>query len=139
MDNYNDLNKVVRDRLDNLKFKTMNSIGRYQVVNDEGKVYSRFKGWQDYNMQIMGHQFQKAEVPVVLEILKEHGHTSSHVKKDSFGTLLHFVDSVSIKKENIGIYLTLTIAFFLTWYIVGNTGFVEALLSHLEKNFSATR
>lgn len=139
MINNNDLNKEVRDQLDKMKDTVRDGMSRYHILNDEGQVYSRFRGWQDFNMQIMGHQFQKEEFPVVVDLLKQHGHTSVQVKKDKTGTLLHLVDALTIKKETIWVYLLVTPALFLTYYIVGHTGILEAILSHIENTVRTTK
>lgn len=131
MINNNDLNKEVRDQLDMMKDTVRDGKSRYHILNDEGKVYSRFKGWQEFNVQIMGHQFQKEEFPVVVELLKQHGHTSIQVKKDKTGTLLHLVDALTIKKETIWVYLLLTPAFLLTYFIVRNAEYMNAIMEFL--------
>lgn len=132
MINNNDLNKEVRDQLDKMKDTVGDGMSRYHILNDEGQVYSRFKGWQDFNMQIMGHQFQKEEIPVVVDLLKQHGHTSVQIKKDKTGTLLHLIDSVTINRNNYGVYLMLTITFLLTYYIVGNAEYMNFIMEFLQ-------
>lgn len=131
MINNNDLNKEVRDQLDKMKATVRDGMSRYHILNDEGKVYSRFKGWQDFNMQIMGHQFQKEEFPVVVEVLKQHGHTSIEVKKDKTGTILHLVDALTINKETLWIYFLVTPALLLTYYIFRDGEYMSAIMEFI--------
>lgn len=131
MVNSHDINKEVREKLDSMKNNIKNRMTRYHILNDEGKVYSRFRGWQDFNTKIVGHQFQKEEIPVVVDILQQHGHTSIEVKKDKTGTLLHLVDALTINKETIWVYLLVAPAFLLTYYIVRDAEYMNSIMEFL--------
>lgn len=82
----NTLEHDVRERLKNVPVITLNSVGRYRLVNPHGQVYSQFTGWTQPDGKLFGHQFHKSEALAVQQVLQLNGQNDARIEKDPFGT-----------------------------------------------------
>ena len=135
MTGMNEINKQINIELEGIKFMTLNSVGVYNIKNTDGEVYSRFKGWQKLDGKLYGHQFHKAEIPLVKAILKAHGYEAVETKRDTVGSLFMLsLKSPFAHPVKFMWLLVFTAIFFFAYYLAAHTELPYLLIDHLEES-----
>lgn len=132
----NPLEHAVRKRLTEVPVRTLNSVGRYRLVNPHEQLYSQFAGWSDPNGKLFGHQFHKSEALAVQQVLQLHGQTDIRIEKDKTGTLFIWVVTLLggfAKPETMKSAAFFLVIFFIALLIMQETQAPERFLELLQK------
>lgn len=127
------LNKELEKRFSESDGDRSSGISMYRVLNSKGEVYSRFQGWRKIDGETYGHMFDKKQLPVALEVLKENGYEEISVEKDMTGTLLMIVDKSPLNTPKKMVKFVLVVGFIYLVILITNkimqTGFLQDYLS----------
>lgn len=132
----NPLEQLVNKELEHVPVRTLNSLGRYHLVNPQGQIYSRFTGWSEPDGKLFGHQFHKSEAIVVHDLLKIHGTDDARIEKDKTGTVFIWVMTLLgpfAKPHVVASMMFCLLIFFVALFIMQATNAPERFLEYLVK------
>lgn len=129
----NEIHKEITKRLTETAIPPSNDNKMYRIVDPRGRIYSLQLGWQKISGKLYGHLFDENEVPVVIDVLREHGYRNVHSEKDKTGTMfMHAANSPFGDAKKMVQLLLFTVMFFILFYIVLQTGILDTFLKYAE-------